>query len=136
MMKEQLLKTLETSRAYTLRVAESMPEDSYAYKPVGASWTYHKLIHHIAYGIEWWTSNCVLGKELAWNPGTIPSSKKDITTLLNNAYDNLRTAIDESSPTAQEIQGFHSAVDHITHHRGQAVLYLRCKGIDPPEYSY
>jgi uncharacterized damage-inducible protein DinB len=38
--------------------------------------------------------------------------------------------------TDKAVQGFHATIDHITHHRGQAVIYLRSNGITPPEYTY
>jgi uncharacterized damage-inducible protein DinB len=34
------------------------------------------------------------------------------------------------------VKGFQATIDHITHHRGQAVLHLRGQGITPPEYVY
>lgn len=29
-----------------------------------------------------------------------------------------------------------ATLDHITHHRGQAIIYLRCNNIAPPEYVF
>ena len=52
-MKEQLLAIVETSRNYTLAVAEAMPDATYNFKPAGAGWNFIELMHHIAYGIEW-----------------------------------------------------------------------------------
>ncbi|MEI9809126.1 MAG: hypothetical protein WDO16_15395 [Bacteroidota bacterium] len=39
-MKEQLLTTLETSRNYTLAVAEAMPEKNYVFKPADTAWNF------------------------------------------------------------------------------------------------
>jgi uncharacterized damage-inducible protein DinB len=34
------------------------------------------------------------------------------------------------------IKGFFATMDHITHHRGQIIVYLRGNGITPPEYTW
>jgi hypothetical protein len=36
----------------------------------------------------------------------------------------------------EAIRGFYATLDHVTHHRAQAVTYLRCNGITPPDYVY
>jgi uncharacterized damage-inducible protein DinB len=35
-----------------------------------------------------------------------------------------------------ENYGAYAALDHVTHHRGQCVLFFRSRGIEPPEYIY
>lgn len=135
-MKEQLLSTLETSRAYTLAVAESMPEGSYKVKPEGGGWNFMELMHHIAYGIEWWTEYYIKGNEISWEQPALKPNKKDIITYLNNSYNLLKSEVEKQNPTDGVIKGFNATLDHTTHHRGQAVVYLRCRGINPPEYVY
>lgn len=135
-MKNHIVKTLENSRDYTLKVAESMAEESYSFKPIGASWSFLELIHHIAYGIEWWNENHIKGNKIDWDPGVVSKGKKEAIAYLKKAFKEISESINKSSLTNKEILGFYATVDHITHHRGQAVLYLRCKGIDPPEYIY
>lgn len=51
---------------------------------------------------------------------------------LRKAYADLR----QTAGSAKEEAGFHSTLDHITHHRGQATVQLRLRGIVPPEYVY
>ncbi|HEX4851131.1 MAG TPA: DinB family protein [Puia sp.] len=135
-MKENLLSTLENSRTYTIQVADSMPAEGYDFKPVGAAWEYRELLHHIAYGIRWWEDNFVKGVKTDWNPPSANGKKKEIIDSIQQAYDSLRESIMGSQDNQALAAGFHATLDHITHHRGQATLYLRCKGITPPEYSY
>ena len=133
---KQLLTTLENSRNYTLAVAEAMPEKSYSFKPDGAGWTFIEQIHHIAYGIEWWQENYIKGNQRNWNQPEISGDKKAVISYLKNAFDSLQRSLEMMKATDDRVQGFHATLDHVTHHRAQAVLYLRCCEINPPEYTY
>jgi uncharacterized damage-inducible protein DinB len=135
-MKKQLLATLENSRNYTLTVADKMPGHSYDFRPTDSVWNFRELLHHIAYGIHWWKENYVKGIESAWEPPVIKGEKKEIIANLNEAYEALKNTINGLELSDKAVQGFHATIDHITHHRGQAIVYLRCKGITPPEYAY
>jgi uncharacterized damage-inducible protein DinB len=135
-MKEQLLATLENSRNYTLQVAEGMPSQSYQFKPVETVWNFRELMHHIAYGIQWWEENHVKGNQTAWSPIEVKNNKKEVIAYLNLAFDSLRNTVHKQKVNDENLKGFNATIDHITHHRGQAVTYLRCCGITPPDYVY
>lgn len=135
-MKQQLLKTLDNSREYTLQVAAAMPNEGYDFKPTDAVWNFRELLHHIAYGIQWWENNYVKKKETAWEPTPVTPDKETTMRYLEDAYAGLRTTISNAKDTEAVAKGFYTTLDHITHHRGQAVVFLRCKGITPPEYMY
>lgn len=135
-MKDQLLATLQNSRDYTLRVAEAMPANGYNFKPTEAVWNFRELLHHIAYGIQWWEDNYVKGLKAEWNPPVVRNNKEQVKEYLNQAFDSLRNTVANQTLTDDAVKGFHATLDHITHHRGQAVTYLRCNGIAPPEYVY
>lgn len=135
-MNEQQLATLDNSRMYTLSVAEAMPEEFYGFKPAEAVWNFGELVHHIAYGIQWWEQNHILEQQVAWNPPPAKINKKQVLNYLQQAYEQLRKTVENKSLTGNANKGFHATLDHVTHHRGQAVTYLRCKGITPPEYTY
>jgi uncharacterized damage-inducible protein DinB len=135
-MKEQLLATVENSKNYTLQVANAMPDKGYQYKPAGAGWNFGELLHHIAYGIQWWQDNYITGKKTTWDPPPAVVSKKEVISYLTKAYDTLQKTIKHQSLTEEAGNGVHATIDHITHHRGQAVLYLRTNGVEPPEYVY
>lgn len=135
-MKEQIISTLQTSRVYTLAVAEAMPENSYDFKPAAAGWHFRELLHHIAYGIQWWEQNYILKTETAWEQPPARRNKQEVIKYLNDAFSSLEKAAGKQKLTDDVVKGFHATLDHITHHRGQAVVYLRCHGITPPEYTY
>ena len=135
-MKDQLLTTVENSKNYTLQVANAMPDKDYHYKPAGAGWDFGELLNHLAYGIQWWQDNYITGKKTDWDPPKAQSSKKEVVTYLTKAYDTLLKTIKHQPDNEQPGNGVHATLDHITHHRGQAVLYLRTYGVEPPEYVY
>lgn len=134
-MNEQLVSVLENSRNYTMSVAEAMPDKGYSFKPTEGVWNFGELLSHIAYGIEWWEANYIKGQKADWAPPAAKESKADVIAYLKKAYKNLEKTL-TGNLNDDAVKGFHATTDHITHHRGQAVLYLRCKGITPPEYVY
>lgn len=134
--KDHLLSTIDNSRNYTLQVAEAMPEKGYQFKPSGAGWNFGELLNHIAYGIQWWQDNYITGNKSSWDPPPAKSKKQEVIASLTRAYDELRKTIKQQPFTEQAANGVHATIDHITHHRGQAVLYLRTNGVEPPEYVY
>jgi len=135
-MKESLMQTVSKSREYTMQVIEAMPENGFSFKPSGAGWDFTELINHIAYGIYWWKENFVRENKVEWAPPPAVAGKKGIINLVKKAYDSLNESIGNGNLSENAVYGIHATLDHVTHHRGQAVLYLRSKGINPPEYTY
>jgi uncharacterized damage-inducible protein DinB len=135
-MKEQQLATLENSRAYTLAVAEAMPETAYDFRPVQSVWNFRELMSHIAYGIQWWEENYIREKQTPWSPPDPKKNKKQAVEYLKQSFNDLRKTLEGNKLSENAVKGFHATLDHVTHHRGQAVTYLRCSGITPPEYVY
>lgn len=135
-MKENLLSLLENSRGYTLAVAEAMPVNLDNFKPAADVWNFREQLHHIAYGIEWWKDNYVKGIKTSWEPPATSKSRKDVLVYLNQAYDSLKDAVTNATIGDDHIKGFFATLDHITHHRAQVIVYLRCNGIAAPEYTY
>lgn len=135
-MKAQLEKTLQISRDYTLTVAEAMPEESYGFKPSEVVWSFKELLNHIAYGIQWWEENHVKGKQTEWAPPLDKETKAAVIDYLRHAYYSLEKTINSVELTDESVNWFYATLDHITHHRGQAITYLRCQEIASPEYTY
>ncbi|MEL7003371.1 MAG: DinB family protein [Bacteroidota bacterium] len=135
-MKERLLSILEKSRTYTLSVADAMPESSFNTQLIRDSWEFGDLLNHIAYGIQWWDSNVIKKIVTEWEEPATPTNKEDIMMYIHEGYDMVKRTIEESEISDDLINNFNSTLDHITHHRGQAVLFLRKNNITPPEYDY
>lgn len=135
-MKEQLLSTLENSKNYTMAVAEAMPDKLYDTRPVETVWTFRELMHHIAYGIQWWEDNYVKGNKTDWEPPAVKKDKKQVIVYLEQAYASLKDTVCKDKLSEEAVNGFYATIDHTSHHRGQATIHLRCQGIEPPAYNY
>ena len=135
-MKYNLSPTLNNSRQYSLAVAQAMPEKEYSFKPAEELMNFGELVNHIAYGIEWWDANYIRGVKTEWAPPVNDHSKDEAIANLEKAYGKMEKSITGAGLNENAVSGFYSALDHITHHRGQATTYLRCRGINPPEYVY
>jgi uncharacterized damage-inducible protein DinB len=127
----------------SIAVAQAMPPDQYAFRPHPDSMTFGQLMSHIA------TTNyqfCAGLKDSA--PPALPSpTDKDATVkFLSDSFEYCSAVI--PSLTEEQLTTAHNSPDghlpgreillamyvHVAHHRGQAEIYLRDKGIKPPQY--
>ena len=135
-MKTDLLNTIKKSKKYTLAVAEAMPSNLYGFKPTEAIWSFNQLINHIAYGIQWWEDNFIKKTESPWNPPSDKETKEETIKFLQQCYDDLLKTITKNNINDERVKGLWATLDHITHHRGQAIVHLRLVGMEVPEYSF
>jgi len=135
-MKDIILKDFARSKAYTIAVAEAMPEKDYSCKPVETVWSYMELLHHLAYALRWMQENYVAGNQAEWSPPQVTSTKKELVTYLTQTFNAVEKELQEINFADEKISGFYFMLEHNSHHRGQAVTYLRCCGITPPEFPF
>jgi uncharacterized damage-inducible protein DinB len=137
-MKEQLLEHLAKSRAYTLELAGLMPEGSYSFRPSEETRSFAEQLHHIAYTLGWMEQVYVRNQKVDWAPPTADGlNKKSVIQYINEEYDKINRSI-ESQPSFSNalVLAYSAILDHVTHHRGQALIGLRMTGISAPEYRY
>jgi uncharacterized damage-inducible protein DinB len=129
----------------SVAVAEAMPVEQYSFRPHPDSMDFGQLMLHIA------TTNyqfCAGLKDS--DPPAFPSpagtDKRAIVGFLGDSFEYCTAVI--SSLTEEQMTQTHSSPDgrlsgrevllamyvHVAHHRGQAEIYLRDKGIKPPSY--
>ena len=127
----------------SVAVAQAMSPDQYGFRPHPESMTFGQLMAHIA------TTNyqfCAGLKDS--EPPALPSPKeKDaVVKFLSDSFDYCSGII--PNLTEEQLNTAHNSPDgrllgreillamyvHIAHHRGQAEIYLRDKGIKPPSY--
>ncbi|WP_240467903.1 DinB family protein [Flagellimonas sp. CMM7] len=148
---KEYLERFENSRKYLIAVAEMMPEDKYGFKATQESLSFAENLMHIGYAMDWHSQSLLGGRESRdWNTDTrfkvSNKSKKEIIKIIEETFDETIRFIqqfdiaqfDEEldyfglNRTKQQI--FLLLVDHITHHRGQILVYLRLNGLVPPRY--
>ena len=137
---------LQHAKAYTLEVAEAMPESKYGFKPTAEEMSFGEQLLHLAAILNWHTSTYILNEA---NPFKAPAGnykKEEVIATVTQAYDyavNTLTHFDIShlTDTVQFFAGPMSKLqimnlmnDHQTHHRAQMIVYLRLSGIKPPDY--
>lgn len=151
--KTSFTKIFENAKAYTLEVAEAMPEEDYNYKVSDSVRTFGEQMAHIGMSSQFILVKLINGEELPESESTekeIGASKENTIALLNNSFDTIianLNSMDEvtlnetfvlfflpEKPEYTKQEGFMFLRDHITHHRGQAIIYLRAKGHKAPQY--
>ena len=145
-IKAIVVKHLTTSRDFTLRVAEQMPEADYGLKLTPPQMSFAEQMVHL--------SEEQAGL-LAPLTGTTPKeskpasmNKKDVIAFIRQSFDRSIATVSTLTPaqisktysggegtmTGLELLMF--VLDHNTHHRASAEMYLRAKGITPATYQF
>jgi uncharacterized damage-inducible protein DinB len=144
--KATLLKHLKTSRDFTLKVAEQMPDADYGFKLTPPQMSFGEQITHLAQEQAGILAPLSTDKP---NPGKPASmNKKDVLAYVRQAFDSSIDKVSKLTP-AQLAKTYNSEggsmtglelimymMDHTTHHRASAEMYLRAKGITPAEYQF
>src|SRR6266478_4560372 len=142
--KAVVLKHLQTSRDFTLKVADQMPESTYDFKLTPPQMSFAGQLVHLSQALDEFLSP--FSGETP-NPAKPPSmSKKDVIVFVRKSFDSSIEKVSKLTP-AQLSKTYTSdsgavsglellmlMLDHTTHHRASAEMYLRAKGITPAEY--
>lgn len=133
--------------AYTLEFAQAMPADKYNYTPTPQEMEFHEQLKHVAGNLVWLCSTYLNGDPDHVDPSKVGNTKAEIIPMLEKAFAYARNTIKKQNDrTLNEEVNFIAGPltkrrllfllsDHITHHRGQLVVYLRLNSIEPPKYK-
>jgi uncharacterized damage-inducible protein DinB len=130
-------------RELSVAVAEAMPAEQYGFRPHPESMHFGELISHIA------NTNyqfCAGLKDSAPPALPSPTDKSGVVKFLSDSFAYCSGVI--PNLTEEQLSQLHNSPDgrllgreillvmyiHVAHHRGQAEIYLRDKGIRPPSY--
>ena len=148
--KAVIIAAWERAKAYTKEYLEAATEDVYSFKPTPEIRSFAEQMHHLAVDNYKITTEAVAGvtspakfKDIEKEPPLM--TKAEITKAVMESYDFVFATIkgvDEAKlgntvkmfnkwETTVE-DGLNKAFEHQTHHRGQTTVYLRLKGIKPP----
>ncbi|SRR5581483_2147693 len=147
MFRDSFLKHWEVERAYTLAVAEAMPAEHYSFKPNPAQRSFgEQLIHLAAANTAYFSAFGLLPlpeRPAGFDKKTVQDyltmSWKYTTEVLHKLTEKDLLRNDLGAPRFKPHTGtdlFLRAYTHTAHHRGQAVVYLRIKGITPPTWAF
>lgn len=139
----------ENSKEYTLQVARAMPEEHYDFKPVERQMSFKEQLFHIR-------DNMLRVSSKYFDPDrNYRDTIEDISRYDKEAtIKALEEGFEEAAAMADKIEeadlsgkvdffaGGEKNIfqmlslkhDHVTHQRGQLIVYLNHQGIEPPDY--
>lgn len=144
----------QISKQFTLAVADAMPAEFYSFKPNPEEMTFGEQMIHIA-GANVFRFHEITGVEppFQFDPGNPPpSDKQNAMKLLGQSFDYVIRVLPLITPAQLKhtwhIPTWKGRTDpdgramivnlfvHTAHHRAQCEVYLRVKGIKPPDYTF
>jgi uncharacterized damage-inducible protein DinB len=148
---DDLKKAFATSHAFSVDMANVMPEDKYHFKPVPLDEirTFGQQMVHIADAVSNLYQRFVEKKEVQFSEAAKEqfASKAEVVAKLDQAYKYVDDALakltdaDLDRPTPffgkSEVplrRVLRTILDHSTHHRAQTVVYIRLNGLKPATY--
>ena len=144
--KEAFLEKWDNSKHYLVAIAEVMPEEFYDFKPTERQRSFKEQLLHIKRNMDWLSGTYFSSEEnKKINPDLIVS-KDETISLLIEAFEKSHKLIEQSTDEdLQEVVEFFAGLksklqilnllqDHVTHHRGQLIVYLNLKNLEPPKY--
>jgi hypothetical protein len=154
-LKDSLVKHWKITGDFTIAVAKLMPAESYAFRPAPEELSFGQLMIQIAGANLNACSNASGMPRLAIPEKItqgIKDEKKDIDKdlaiqFLGDTFKFCNEAVASMTPEkldamvggTRKMTGFEwlwSYFTHTAHHRGQAEVYLRVKGVKPPDYVF
>ena len=144
-----LQKHWTTAQGLAVAVAEAMPAADYSFKPVPEEMSFGEQVMHIAEANYGYCAFLTDAKspfvEMAKDAKI---EKADAVKQLTGSFEYCSAAFSKVSEADLDVvhgTGDHKFVArdvmlgvmiHMVHHRGQVEVYLRLKGIKPPDYTW
>jgi uncharacterized damage-inducible protein DinB len=150
----EFVRDWQISKQFTMDVAAAMPADRYSYKPNSEEMTFGEQMIHIAVSnVFRFNQFTGIAPPFPLDIGKPPASDKETALrLLNLSFDYVIDALPKITPDQLQrtwhIPSWKGRPDpdgpamilnmfvHTAHHRAQCDVYLRAKGIKPPDYTF
>jgi uncharacterized damage-inducible protein DinB len=136
----------DNSRDYLIAMAEIMPEEFYDFKPTERQRSFKEQLLHIKGNMDWLSSTYFSSEEYNREKADPTISKEETIKLLTEAFNassekikkaselELQETVDFFAGPKSKLQILNLLHDHVTHHRGQLIVYLNLKNQEPPKY--
>ncbi len=143
---EEFLSKWENGKQFAIEVVDKMPDNLMDYKPDSESMSFKKQIVHFSGAIVGISKGFVNGAEPGFAADAKPQTKEELKAFIISCYDYGKATFGNLSEAqlGEQIDSFAGNVtrrqmiglidDHITHHRGAAISYIRANGIVPPAF--
>ncbi|MCR9172083.1 MAG: DinB family protein [bacterium] len=139
---QELITKWQNNKEYCIETVEAMPESEFDFAPADSLFNFSEQATHIATTMHWQMN------KLGFNQ--LPDFQNDTKAQLIESYNALFDYFiaelkslepDELDETVDVFYGVSSKRrllnlmdNHVAHHRGQMLAYLRIKNIQPPKY--
>jgi len=146
LVKTVFLEKWENSKTYLIEVAQAMPEEEYSFKPTEREMSFTEQIQHICENMLW-LSKSYISPINSQEINTKVTSKKELLALIDLSFStsanrvsqlsdlDLSQKVDFFAGQKNKLQILNLMQDHVTHHRGQLIVYLNLNSIKPPRYT-
>ncbi len=137
----------ERAKAFTMEYLEAMPEESYDLKPTPEIRSFAEQMLHLADG-NFGFASAALGESSPLDGRAEQMEDKSMAKVVEvvmQSYDFILESLQGKDASAMEemvtlfgrfemtrAMALEKAFEHQTHHRGQATIYLRLAGVQPP----
>jgi len=134
------------SKNYLVEMAEAMPEDKYDYKPTERQKTFKEQLLHIKGNMDWLSTTYFEKEKKEASKKKTYTTKAEVIQAITEAFDNtaeiiktatpeeLKAVVDFFAGPKTKLQILNLLQDHVTHHRGQLIVYLNLNDVKPPKY--
>lgn len=148
-LKVQLLKDWQRAKAYTKQYIDAMPEDGINFKPSPEMRSFAEQMLHLSQANVGLSSNAT-GNDRIYTGKNLEQmdefkTKEALTKVVMECYDYVIDGIKNADLSSWDekvkrgnfdesrLAWLNKAFEHQTHHRGQTTVYLRLKGVTPPQ---
>ena len=148
-VKAQLIRDWERAKAYTKEYLDAMPEDGINFKPTPEIRSFAEQMLHLSNGLLGFSASAA-GKERLYPGKNLEKmdefkNKAALTKIVMESYDFAIEAVKSLDPAKYDemvkrgnfeisrLSWLQKSFEHQTHHRGQTTVYLRLKGVTPPQ---
>lgn len=143
---DAFLEKLQNSKTYLVEIAKAMPEEKYAFKPTEREMSFGEQLLHIKGNIDWLSTSYFTDENFDKTKDEKKYSKEEIIAMLEKTFDTSLEIIKNTNPESlnekvdffagpkTKLQILNLIQDHITHHRGQLIVYLNLNKVVPPKY--
>ncbi len=142
----ELVAEWQRAKVYTKAYLDAMPDDGYGFKPTPEIRSFAQQMLHLADANFYFVSTASgkanpmgqsVEKSVAPTKEAVTKTVMDsydfvISTLQGMTADQLKGTADFRGKKISTFAAFGKAFEHQTHHRGQCTVYLRLKGVTPP----
>ena len=143
---DAFLEKWQNSKTYLIDIAKAMPEDKYSYKPTDREMSFGQQLLHIKGNMDWLSTSYFTDEKYDKKKDDSKYSKEEIISMLEKSFDSVSEIIKNTKPESltekveffagpkTKLQILNLLQDHVTHHRGQLIVYLNLNEVIPPKY--